>query len=392
MDAKEAKCILKNPDGEKLSEIGEAIDVLLSQRQKSGKKGSYTKLSKEIGKERIKISGRKRSFMLSELHGIYRMPQGIRWKIDLEKIGASQGVEIARLKSEEEQWVLALAVDAKQMSVTKCKKIVSLVLRKPKADEKDYSLREALGIVSGIRFRDIPRVMEMLSPEEWIAVSKEAWNRKMDWQDFFHCLATEKQSVLSDMEKVAERISQWSRDFPRSSHEEMDQKLQSLAKIADELRQLAELRQPSAEETVQKPEAEEKEKPNGSGDSGKDPSISSEEIEAEKEADVQSGGDAPESPKPSEDGGSNPETEEKEKPNDVGDSGENPSVSSEEIEAEKVDDVQSGGDEPKSPKSSEDSEQLRFNDGDDKTKSKRKKKSAKKKRKHETPVGTFASN
>lgn len=323
MDAEEAKFILEDPDGKKLSEIGEAIDVLLRRRWKSGKRRGCKGLSEEIGKERIRISGRKRSFTLLELHSIYRMPQGIRWKIDLEKIGASQGVEIARLKSEEDQWVLALAVDAKQMSAKDCRATVNLALRKPEAGEKNYSLREALGIVSGIRFRDIPRVMEMLSPEEWIAVSKEAWNRKMDWQDFFHRLATEKQSVLSDMEKMAERISQWMRDFPKSSHEEMDQKLQSLAKIVDKLRQLAELRQPAAEEAVQKPEAEEKEKPNVDEDSGENPSVSS-------------------------------------------------------ADAEKVDNVQSVGKKPKSPKSSGDRKQLLLNDEADKTKGKRRKKSAKK--------------
>ncbi len=381
MDAEEAKFILENPDGKKLSEIGEAIYVLLRRRRKSGKRRGYKWLSEEIGKKRIKISGRKRSFTLSELHSIYRMPQGIRWKIDLEKIGASQGVEIARLKSEEDQWILALAVDAKQMSAKDCKAIIDLALRKPKADEKDYSLREALGIVSGIRFRDIPRVMEMLSPEEWIAVSKEAWNRKMDWQDFFHRLATEKQSVLSDIEKKVEQISRWRRDFPKSSHEEMEQKLQSLAKIGDELRQLAELRHPAAEEAIQKPEAEEKGKPNGSGDSGKDPSVSSEEIEAENAANVQSGGNTPESPKPSGDSGSNPAAEEKEDLNGAGDSGKDPSISSGEmIEAENAANVQSGSNEPKSSKPSGDSEQLRFNGGDNKTKrkGKRKKKSAKK--------------
>lgn len=379
MDAEEAKFILENPDGKKLSEIGEAIDVLLPQyRPKNRTKGGYKELSEEIGRKRIKISGRRRSFTLSELHSIYRMPQGIRWKIDLEKIGASQGVEIARLKCEEDQWILALAVDAKQMSVTKCGKIVSLALRKPKADEKDYSLREALGSVAGIRFRDISRVMEMLSPEEWIAVSKEAWHRKMDWQDFFHCLATEKQSVLSDIEKWVERIRRWMRDFPKSSHEEMDQKLQSLAKIADELRQLAELRQPAAEEVVQKPEAEEREKPNDVGDSGENPPDSSEKVDVEKEANVQSSGDEPKSPKPSGDGGSNPAAKEKGKPNDVGDSGEEPSISSKKVEAEKEANVQSGGDEPKSPKSSEDRGQLSLNGGDEKTKRKRRKKSAKK--------------
>lgn len=302
MDAKESKCILEGPDGKKLSEIGEAIDVLLRQRRESHKRGGYKWLSEKIGKKRIKINGHKRSFTLSEIHHIFRLPQGILWRIDLEKIGASQGVEITRLKSEEDQWILALAVDAKQMSAKDCRTTVNLALKKPEAGEKDYSLREALDRVAGFPFEGIPRLVDMSSPEEWIAISKEAWNRKMDWENFCHHLIAQKQSVLSDIEKVADQISCWRRDFPKSSHEEMDQKLQSLTEIVDELRQFAELRQPSAEEAVQKPEAEEKEKPNGTGNSGENPSDSSEEENAEKEANVQSVGNEPKSPKPSGDG------------------------------------------------------------------------------------------
>lgn len=323
MDAEESQFILENPEGKKPSEIGEAIDVLLCQRREGHKRGGYKWLSEKIGKKRIKVNGHKRSFTLSEIHRIFRLPQGILWRIDLEKIGASQGVEIARLKCEKDQWILALAVDAKQISAKDCRVTVNLALKKPEAGEKDYSLWEALDRVAGFPFEGLPRLMDMSSPEEWIAVSKEAWNRKMDWENFCHRLIAQKQSVLSDMEKMAEQISQWMRDFPKSSHEEMDQKLQSLAKIVDKLRQLAELRQPSTEKVIQKPEAKEKEKPNGDKDSGENPSVSS-------------------------------------------------------ADAEKVDNVQSVGKEPKSPKSSGDRKQLLLNDEADKTKGKRKKKSAKK--------------
>lgn len=301
MDEKESKFILENPENKKPSEIGEAVDVLLRQRRKSHKRGGYTWLSEEIGKKRIKINRHKRSFTLSEIHRIFRLPQGILWRIDLEKIGAIQGVEITRLKCEEDQWILALAVDAKQISAKDCKTTVNLALKKPEAGEKDYSLREALDRVAGFPFEGIPRLVDMSSPEEWIAINKEAWNRKMNWENFCHHLIAQKQSVLSDIEKVAEQISCWSRDFPKSSHEEMEQKLQSLAKIIEELRQLTELRQPAAEEAIQKSEAEEKAKPNIDEDSGKNPSVSS--ADAEKEADVQSGGDEPKSLKPSEGGG-----------------------------------------------------------------------------------------
>ena len=309
MTIEEAWEILKNPDGKKISEIGEAIDVLLRQRRKSHKRGGYTWLSEKIGTNRRKINGYRRSFILSEFHNIYRLPRGIRWKIDQREISIAQGLQIARLKSEEDQWVLVLAIDyaagdsnkpSDQLSEKDCKNIVKRVR------EKEDSIRNIVGEY-GVRFKDLPIPLAFSSPEEWIAISKEAWNRYMDRPAFCSRLVAQKYSVLSDIEKVAEQISQWGRDFLESPQKERDQKLQSLEVIAEGLRKLAELRQPAAEdeEAIQKPEAEEreKEKPNDTEDSGENPSISSKEVETEKEADVQSGGDAPKSPKLSGDGG-----------------------------------------------------------------------------------------
>ena len=317
MTIEEAWEILKNPESKKPSEIGEAIDVLLRQRRKSHKRGGYTWLSQKIGKERIKINDYRRSFTPSEFHNIYRLPQGIRWKIDQREIRIPHGLQIARLESEEDQWLLALAIDyaagdsdksSDHLSEKDCKNIVKRVL------EKEDSIRNIVGEY-GVHFRDLPIPLAFSSPEEWIAVSKEAWNRHMNRPAFCSRLIAQKYSVLSDIEKVVEQL------------EELNQKLQSqfLEAIADELRNLAELRQPAAEEAVQKPEAEEKEKPNGDKDSGENPSVSS-------------------------------------------------------ADAEKADNVQSVGKEPKSPKSSGDGEQLRFSGGDDKPKGKgkRRKKSAKK--------------
>ncbi len=295
MTIEEAWEILKNPESKKPSEIGEAIDVLLRQRRKSHKRSGYTWLSEKIGTNRRKINGYRRSFILSEFHNIYRLPRGIRWKIDRREISIAHGLQIARLKSEEDQWVLALAIDyaagdsdkpSDQLSEKDCKNIVKRVLK------KEDSIRNIVGEY-GVRFKNLPIPLAFSSPEEWIAVSKEAWNRHMNRPAFCSRLIAQKYSVLSDIEKVTEQI------------EEMNQKLQSqfLAEIVDKLRKLAELRQPSAEEAIQKPEAEEKEKPNGAEDSGEPPSVSSEEENAEKEANVQSGGHEPESAKPSGDGG-----------------------------------------------------------------------------------------
>lgn len=290
----EAWEILKNLEGKKPSEIGEAIDVLLPQyRPKNRAKGGYKELSEAIGKKRLPVSG----YKLSQFHSIYRLPQGIQWKIDQGEIGVAHGAQIDKLKSEEDQWVLALAVAyaskeskgkrSAQLFEKDCKDIVKRVLK------NGDSIRDSVG-KSGVLFKKLDPsvgVSKFSSPEEWIAVSKEAWNRHMNRPAFCSHLIAQKYSVLSDIEKVADQI------------EEMNQELQSqfLAKIVDKLRQLAAFRQPAAEEAIQKPEAEEKEKPNVDEDSGENPSVSLANVE--KKANVQSGGDAPESPKPSGDGG-----------------------------------------------------------------------------------------
>ena len=361
MTIKESWEIFKKPEGKKPSEIGEAIDVLLRQRRKSHKRGGYTWLSKEIGKKRIKINSYRRSFTPSQIHRIYRLPQGIRWKIDRREISIAHGLQIARLKSEEDQWVLALAIDyaagdsdksSDQLSEKDCKNIAKRVLK------KEDSIRNIVGEY-GVRFKVLPIPLAFSSPEEWIAVSKEAWTRHMNRTAFCSHLIAQKYSVLSDIKEVTEQLS-------------------PLVRIVDELRKLAELRHPAVEEVVQKPEAKEKEKPNGSEDSGENPSVSSETVYAEKETNVQNSGEEEKLPKPSGDGSSNPEAEEREKPNDVGDSGENLSVSSETVDAEKEADVRSVGDAPESPKPSGDDGQLPLSGGDDKPKRKRKRKSTKK--------------
>lgn len=283
MTIEEAWEIFKNLEGKKPSEIGEAVDVLSSQRRKSHKRVGNTWLSQKIDKERIKINGYRGSFTPFEFHNIYQLPQGIRWKIDQREISIAQGLQIARLESEEDQWLLALAIDyaagdsdkrSDQLSAKDCKNIVKRVL------EKEDSIRNIVGEY-GVRFKDIPISVAFSSPEEWIAVSKEAWNRHMNRPAFCSYLIAQKCGVLSYIEKAAS----------------------PLARIADELRQWAAFRQPAAEEAIQKPEAEEKGKPNGSEDSGENLSVSSEKVDAEKEADVQSGGDEPKSAKSSKDGG-----------------------------------------------------------------------------------------
>ncbi len=240
MNEREAKFTLENPDEKKFSEIGEAIDVLLSQHSENRKRVGYKKLSETIGIKKVKRSGCRRSFTLSDLHRIYKkLPPGILWKIDRGEIDIAHGVHIARLKNEEEQWVLALAINVNKLSRKECKRVVSLVIQKPKSgEEKAYSIREALDTVAGICFENIPRVMEILSPEEWIAVSKEAWNRKMNWEDFFHRLATEKHDVLLQVEKVADQLRQRYQELSQRI-EEIAAQLKSLEDIAGQLWRLA---------------------------------------------------------------------------------------------------------------------------------------------------------
>ena len=96
MEEKIAREYLTAPEGKKLSEVGEAVDILYQ------KYHSYKAIAQQVGN----VSD---DFLRSR-HRIFQLPTGIQWKVDKGEIGVTHGYEISRLENEDDQWLLALAI------------------------------------------------------------------------------------------------------------------------------------------------------------------------------------------------------------------------------------------------------------------------------------------
>lgn len=137
---------------------------------------------------------------------ISRLPKGILWKVKQGKISVSHASIIAKLSDENDQYILALGIVSysEKIGIALCNKIVRLV-NKGK-DGKCYSIREALDKVASVRFKNIPQGLDMRSPDEWIDVNREAWEREMEWETFCHNVISQKANVLTDIEKVETEV------------------------------------------------------------------------------------------------------------------------------------------------------------------------------------------
>ena len=181
MDAETAKEILETYAARKPSEIGNAVDVLYPRF------GTYKAISETFGRSDKYWSIR---------HRLFQLPKGIQWKIDEGQISTEQGIEIAKLKNEEDQWLLAFAVtETKNLTAKECGNVVNLVLKEGK------SIREALSVSAGIRFDKIQPLLLPLSFNIRLAICKRAWARGKEWEDLTYQLIL--QGIDVDMNKVA---------------------------------------------------------------------------------------------------------------------------------------------------------------------------------------------
>ena len=181
MDAETAKGILETYATRKPSEIGNAVNVLYPRF------GTYKAISETFGRSDKYWSIR---------HRLFQLPKGIQWKIDEGQISTEQGIEIAKLKNEEDQWLLAFAVtETKNLTAKECGNVVNLVLKEGK------SIREALSVSAGIRFDKIQPLLLPLSFNIRLAICKRAWGRGKEWEDLTYQLIL--QGIDVDMNKVA---------------------------------------------------------------------------------------------------------------------------------------------------------------------------------------------
>lgn len=191
MDLKTARTLIDTPEQRKPSEIAKAVDVCYQEL------GSYQAITQSIGKSD--------KFWIMR-HRIFQLPLGIRWKIDEGQIGIEQGYQISRLKQEEEQWLLAIAItETKGLTAKECGKIVNFVLRKGK------SITDSLNMLADIRFDKIQELLLPLGADIWLAICKIAWARNQKWEDLCYQLVL--QGIQVDYQKVASQLEKLASDL-----------------------------------------------------------------------------------------------------------------------------------------------------------------------------------
>lgn len=191
MNLKTAKEIIAAHAENKLSDITEAVDVLYQEF------GTYQAITQEIGKSD--------KFWIMR-HRVFQLPGGIRWQIDEGHIGIGQGYQIARLKSEEDQWLLAIVIiEARSLTAKECRKVVNLVLNEGK------SIIESLSISADIHFDEIQPLSLPLRSDVWISICKIAWERCQKWEDI--CYQLVRQGVDVDFQEVASQLEKLASDL-----------------------------------------------------------------------------------------------------------------------------------------------------------------------------------
>ena len=207
MDTETARVILGSYAGKKPSEIGNAVDVLYPGF------GTYKAIAAEFG--------RSDSFW-SVRHRLFQLPVGIRWKIDEGQISMEQGIEISKLKNEEEQWLLAFTItETQNLTAKECQNVVNLVLKEEK------SIREALGVSAGIRFDKIQPLLLPLGFDIRLAICKRAWARCQEWEDLIYQLILQGididiKEVASQLEKLASHLHKAGETEQESDETEQD--------------------------------------------------------------------------------------------------------------------------------------------------------------------------
>ena len=197
MDIKTARGIIATHDQNKPSEIAKAVDRLYQ------KLGTYQSMTREMG--------RSDKFWIVR-HRISQLPIGILWKIDEGDIGIEQAYQITRLKQEEDQWVLAIAIiESKDLTAKVCSQVVNLVLN------EDRSIMDSLRVSAGIHFDEIQPVLLPLRSDTWIGICKIAWAQCQKWEDLCYQLVlqgieTDIKEVASQLERIASDLRQVSRN------------------------------------------------------------------------------------------------------------------------------------------------------------------------------------
>ncbi len=200
MDTETARVILGSYSGKKTSEIGNAVDVLYPEFR------TYKAIAVEFGRS---------DGFWSVRHRLFQLPAGIRWKIDEGQISMEQGIEISKLKHEEEQWLLAFAItETQNLTAKECQNVVNLVLKEGK------SIGEALSVAAGIRFDKIQPLLLPLGFDIRLAICKRAWTTCQEWVDLVYQLIL--QGIDVDIKEVATQLEKLALDLRKAGETERE--------------------------------------------------------------------------------------------------------------------------------------------------------------------------
>ena len=179
MEEKIAIEYLTTPKGKKPSEVGEAVDVLHQ------KYHTYKAIVQQVDN----VS----ETFLHSRHRIFQLPKGIQWKVDQGEIGIEHGYQISRLENEDDQWLLALAITEKKLTVEECNNVVNGV------SKQNVSIEEVLSVSTGVRFGEPKPLLLMIPPDLWIPMSRGAWDQGMNWEDY--CSQLIRLGIFFDIEQ-----------------------------------------------------------------------------------------------------------------------------------------------------------------------------------------------
>ena len=198
MYLKAAKAIIVEHPQRKPSEIAKAVDVLYQEF------GTYQAITREMGKSD--------KFWIMR-HRIFQLPEGIRWQIDEGHIGIGQGYQIARLKREEDQWLLAIVImETRCLTTKECRKVVNLVINEEK------SIIDSLRILADIHFDEIQPLSLPVGSDIWIEICKIAWTRRQKWEDL--CYQLVRQGVDIDFQEIAAQLEKLASDLRQAGRNE----------------------------------------------------------------------------------------------------------------------------------------------------------------------------
>lgn len=200
MDRDTARAYLKDPQGKKPSQIGEAVDVLRPDYR------TYKEMAQDcqLGESTLR-----------RRHRIYQLPKGIQWKIDEGKISIEKGEQIARLENEDAQWLLGFAIVEEQLEHEVCSNVVNRILR------FNDSIRDALSASAGVQCDKITSLLLPLGFDIRLAIAQKAWNYNMEVQDFCY------EQIRQDPDALSRELARECRVLLSRLEEAMSQILES---------------------------------------------------------------------------------------------------------------------------------------------------------------------